>query len=212
MTRLDKRASNRADKQERIRAAALALFEERGFAETTTRAIAERAGIATGTLFLYAPTKELLLVHLFREEVEGVQLKAFATLPAKASLHRQLRHVFGAMFRFYAQRPALSRVFVRELLFLQGEAAEVHKALLYAFAGRLAELLSSAQDKGELADAVPPMLLATNAFAVYLLQLIAFLNGGHASLEDALDALEAALAAQLPRARAGSTRKARRTS
>jgi AcrR family transcriptional regulator len=40
------------------------MFRDRGFEATTTRDIAETAGIATGTLFNYFPTKEAIVVFL----------------------------------------------------------------------------------------------------------------------------------------------------
>ena len=46
--------------RERILQSARKLFQERGFEETTTRHIAVRAKIATGTLFNYFSTKEAL--------------------------------------------------------------------------------------------------------------------------------------------------------
>ena len=39
-----KRAQKKRDKEARIRAAALALFREKGYAAATTREVAERAG------------------------------------------------------------------------------------------------------------------------------------------------------------------------
>lgn len=51
--------------------AARALFAEVGFGPATTRAIAERAGVATGTVFNYFPTKEALAAALVRAELEG---------------------------------------------------------------------------------------------------------------------------------------------
>jgi AcrR family transcriptional regulator len=44
-----------------IQTAALALFEERGYARTTLEDIAEAAEVSTGTLFAYFPTKEDIL-------------------------------------------------------------------------------------------------------------------------------------------------------
>src|SRR5690349_14115596 len=85
---------NKHEKLERIREAARELFASKGFAETTTREIAERAGVGTGTLFLYARTKEELLMLVLAEKVEAVQEERFRTLPTQAPLLEQLLHVF----------------------------------------------------------------------------------------------------------------------
>jgi len=60
-----RRERNKAEKQDRIFAAAANLFEERGFDAVTTAEIAEAADVGAGTLFRYAATKgELLLMVL----------------------------------------------------------------------------------------------------------------------------------------------------
>lgn len=51
--------------------AALALFVERGYAATRVEAVAARAGVSKGTLFLYFPSKEALFKAVVRENIAG---------------------------------------------------------------------------------------------------------------------------------------------
>jgi AcrR family transcriptional regulator len=51
------RERNKEDKLARIEHAARRLFSKQGYDLTTTREIAERAGIGVGTLFVYFPEK-----------------------------------------------------------------------------------------------------------------------------------------------------------
>jgi len=53
--------------RQRILETAAGLFETAGWHETTTRGIAEAAGIATGTLFNYFPSKEAIAAALVTE-------------------------------------------------------------------------------------------------------------------------------------------------
>jgi AcrR family transcriptional regulator len=55
------------DKKTAIMEAALKLFTERGFHGTSTAQISKEAGVATGTLFNYFPTKEDLINSLYFE-------------------------------------------------------------------------------------------------------------------------------------------------
>ena len=66
-----------------IRAAALALFAERGFAATRLDDVARRAGIAKGTIYLYFPTKEDLFRALVRQDL----LPNLAALEQAAAAH-----------------------------------------------------------------------------------------------------------------------------
>ena len=52
------------DKEIRIINAAINIFSEKGFESTRTREIAERAGIAEGTIFRYFPTKDAILERM----------------------------------------------------------------------------------------------------------------------------------------------------
>jgi AcrR family transcriptional regulator len=55
------------DKRTAILESALKLFTERGFHGTSTAQISKEAGVATGTLFNYFPTKEDLINSLYFE-------------------------------------------------------------------------------------------------------------------------------------------------
>jgi AcrR family transcriptional regulator len=65
-----KRAQTKEATKQRIVAAALELFQSRGFDRTTTKQIAQKARIAEGTVFNYFPTKEDIALHFFEQEVD----------------------------------------------------------------------------------------------------------------------------------------------
>ncbi len=77
----------------RIAEAAMRLFAEQGFAATSTRQIAQAAGVSEGLIFRYFPTKLELLRTLsgtrrtLTGEVEGL-LKEVGDQPASVCLHR----------------------------------------------------------------------------------------------------------------------------
>lgn len=59
-----KREAQSAIRREQVLSAALALFCEHGYAGTSTRRIAEAAGVTEGLVFHYFPTKDALLLEL----------------------------------------------------------------------------------------------------------------------------------------------------
>ena len=73
------RERNKRDKLRRIKDAATELFLQKGFDDTTTRAIALRAGVGLGTVFLYAPTKRDLLFLIINEELQAEVDRATGT-------------------------------------------------------------------------------------------------------------------------------------
>ena len=70
--------------RKRIVDAALALFQSKGFDQTTTRQIARKAKLAEGTIFNYFETKEDIALHFFELEVDH----AIATVRTSARLRR----------------------------------------------------------------------------------------------------------------------------
>jgi AcrR family transcriptional regulator len=153
-TRQGKRERNKEQTKERILAAALASFQERGLEATTTREISRRAGIAEGTLFNYFKTKEDLALYFFQKETSDLiewfqaqtQLKK-APLPEKlfAIVHRQLEYIeayedfIGAVF-FRALQPT------SVLSPLSIESQELRLKYLRF----IREVLAEAEDKGEI--------------------------------------------------------------
>ena len=73
------------DKKTAIMEAALKLFTERGFHGTSTAQISKEAGVATGTLFNYFPTKEDLINSLYFDvkgqlsQSMGKEIEAYCT-------------------------------------------------------------------------------------------------------------------------------------
>ena len=144
--------------------------------------------------------------------------------PARGSLLvDQLVHVFSSFYRFYESDRRLSRLFIKELLFLDanppssdpsaepatGSAsepsrsisdAEKHTALTLEFIGRLSDLLRQAQSRGELRTDVDPLLATMNFFATYFLTLVGLLDpihGAHLTADLATQRLRMALQLQV---------------
>jgi AcrR family transcriptional regulator len=82
----------------RILDAAVDLFRSRGFDATTTRDIAQGAGIATGTLFNYFDTKEAIVGYLADEALAKAQA-AFARQNSNAGLEEELFAYVAAELR-----------------------------------------------------------------------------------------------------------------
>ena len=56
------------DKPQQIIDAAVRVFARKGYWSSRVRDIAREAGIAAGTIYLYFPNKEEILITLFREK------------------------------------------------------------------------------------------------------------------------------------------------
>src|ERR1700734_2832614 len=104
VTRRDRR---RAEIRERLFRAALTLFAERGYLETTVEDITEAADVGKGTFFNYFPTKEHVLATYGAERIAAVEralqrAKAGPVLPV-------LRELASDLAGHYTENPALLR-------------------------------------------------------------------------------------------------------
>ena len=192
---------SKRDKLDRIKRAARKLFGRKGFEATTTREIAAAADIGAGTLFLYAGTKEDLLVLIFREEIGRVVTEAFATMPARPLLD-QVLHLFGAMIALHERDRGLARVFVRELPFVEDRRHGIAEMMVSMFAG-IGNLIEQSKSRGELRADVPAARLAHNLFALYFFQLQRWLGGDPITSRQRDEGLRAALKLQLEGLRNG---------
>ncbi|NUO49061.1 MAG: TetR/AcrR family transcriptional regulator [Polyangiaceae bacterium] len=182
--------------RDRVRKAALELFSSAGFDATTTKAVAERAEVATGTVFVHAKDKVDLLCLVMHDRLEEATTTAFTTLPGGASLREQLLHVFGGVLAMYGKAPELAAPFIKHLPGATGPNAERVNALTFDFLGRLAALIESAKARGEVDDDVSSLAVASNLFALYFFALFSWI-GGFVSHEGIMPALEGSFDLQL---------------
>jgi len=91
----------------RILDAALHLFRERGFDETTMRDVAAEAGVATGAAYYYYRSKEdLVLAFYLRTEEESAE--TFAQIIASTKdLRKRVRGIIDAKFEQFAAHRTL---------------------------------------------------------------------------------------------------------
>lgn len=172
-----RRERNKQEKRRRILAAAGRLFRRKGFAGTTTQEIATAAGIAAGTLFLYARSKEDLLLLVFMDEMQEVIARAFAAVPLGAPLVDQLMHVFGVLADYHAEDVPLARAFIREIAFNEDrERRREVMGVRMAINAGVARLIGQAQQRREISRELDPGDAAQVYFSVYFLLLQNWLN------------------------------------
>jgi AcrR family transcriptional regulator len=177
---LGRRERNKRDKRERIVGAASDLFREQGFEATTGRQICERAGIATGTLFLYVRDKRELLFLIFRPLAEGAFARLHDGLRENEGVVDGLMRLFGALLRVYSADRQLARLFVQELLF-RGDQSEGMRALTAELSSRASRIVADGQARGELRPDLSVDKLARAVFAHYVFWVQLWLGTGDVS-------------------------------
>ncbi|MDR6224933.1 TetR/AcrR family transcriptional regulator [Desmospora profundinema] len=127
--------TNQTDKQKDVIRAALELFAEKGYAGTTTQAIAQKARVSEKTLFKHFESKE----KLFRQTVYPAMIQVLAPLlieqTEKIIEKEKNRHYRDVLYDVYKDRidfaienPDVIKLILQELLFspdLRGVMANI---------------------------------------------------------------------------------------
>lgn len=104
------RQKRSAETRVKILEAALELFRERGFAESTMREIASRSGVATGLAYYYFESKDAIVLDYYRRALEDLtpllepahkskklEDRVIAILEAKFAYFEPNRRFLGAL-------------------------------------------------------------------------------------------------------------------
>src|SRR5690348_13674543 len=101
-------------KRERILAAALRLFANETYQGVTMDRVAEAAGVAKGTLYLYFPSKEALYLGILSDGLESISKRYQATVDQRADIAERLRRAIDVSIQFYDERRDLLRLIATE--------------------------------------------------------------------------------------------------
>jgi AcrR family transcriptional regulator len=199
------RALQKEAVRKRIVDAALALFQSKGFDQTTTRQIAQKAKLAEGTIFNYFETKEDIALYFLQLEVDHaiatvrstprlrrapLEEKLFALVEAQLEFLAPHEKFIGAAF-VHALRPTSKIAFSMQALDLRNR-----------YLGFVQELI-------EDSDSVPSGSLLTWAapslfWIYYLGMLLYWLNDASKGKQHTLALLDRSLTVGVAMLRKGS--------
>ena len=179
-------ATSRADKaratRRRMRAAALALFTDRGYASTSMQAIAEKAGVAVQTLYFTFGTKRALLSEILDIAVAGDE-EPVPTLERSSVLaaiddpdrERQLREQTRIAREIY-QRVAPVLQVVANAASADPELAELWETNNTQRATVMERLISALVAKGPLRDGLDTAMAIDIALALQSPEMYLYLT------------------------------------
>jgi AcrR family transcriptional regulator len=156
--RAGRRERRRLETRERIFSAALALFAERGFMETTVEDITEAADVGKGTFFNYFPTKEHVLATYGAERLATVERALQEARKGKQPVMEVLRELAAGVAGQAAESPAL----VRAIYAAHASCTAVRDELqgrMHTARRLLGQIFRLAQERGEVRQDLSPAVL-----------------------------------------------------
>jgi AcrR family transcriptional regulator len=208
--RAGRRERRRAEIRERIFRAALELFAERGFLETTVEDITEAADVGKGTFFNYFPTKEHVLATLGAERLAVIE-RAHKRAQTGAVLPT-LRGMAIELAGHSSESAALLRAIYAAHASCEPVRAELLKRL-HAARRLLTEIYHIAQERGEVRRDRSPAELAQLTQIVFFGIVLAWAMNPDSSLhktaEDVWNLLSADLGVERTHRSGGEQRSER---
>lgn len=147
----------------RLLDAAQSLIEEGGYAAASVMAIADRAGVAAGTLYRHFTSKEDLFVEVFRSvcsREESAMRAAAEELGDQATAAERLQHVLATFARRALRNPRLAWALIAEPVDPLVDAERL------AYRSRYAALIAEGLQAGIAAGELPAQDAALTAAAL----------------------------------------------
>ncbi|MBI4818195.1 MAG: TetR/AcrR family transcriptional regulator [Deltaproteobacteria bacterium] len=157
--------TSKEDTRQRIIEAAVEVFAEQGFFGARVCDVAERAGVADGTIYLYFKSKDDLLLSLFREKMSEIVARLSAIASEPASPEAKIRRYVSEHLALVEQQPKLMQILTVEIRqsarFLRASGAALGFARYLAL---LSSIIDEGQSAGVFRKSLHPPVIARALF------------------------------------------------
>ncbi|MBM7867715.1 TetR family transcriptional regulator [Heliobacterium gestii] len=151
-------------KVEQIFQGAVDIFAEKGFDRATMDEVAERSGVAKGTLYYHFDGKEDLIAFLMEEGTERLSEYIREAVAGTEDPIEQLRQAIHALVRFFDQNRDFCQLMLVGVWFNR-ERQTQFRQFLHQFYNHLSGIILSGMEQGQLRP-MPAELSATGLFGL----------------------------------------------
>lgn len=153
--------SDIANKKESILTSTLELIKENGFHGTPISLIAQKAGVASGTIYHYFHSKDAIIMELHRTIKKQMVMAMFSDVSTKKEYKQQFFEGWTNLVKYFINNPS-ALIFIQQ--FNSSPYAKLASAVdTKASVNRFYEFFQSGMDKGYLKK-MEYMLIATVVF------------------------------------------------
>ncbi len=174
---LQGRRAQKQATQARILDVARLHFEREGFERANVRTIASEAGVAAGTVLLHFTDKLGLLHAALHDDLEATIARCLAS-PNRGGLLARMCAVARPFYAYYAARPRLSKVLLKESLLADPPWRERFTHQLTRVLVHVVAIVEQAKANGELARTTDARLFSAAFSSFYYFALIGWVQGG----------------------------------
>jgi len=151
---LSRRERKKDETRHRIFRAAIGLFREQGFEQTTVDDITEKADVAKGTFFNYFRRKEAVLAFLSEIRLQAIEENAESFLAETRPAREKLMDLYSTAASAYEEDRELSRYVLIELMTRMFSPTE---EVVVRWHEQIVRLVTQGQESGELRRDLAPL-------------------------------------------------------
>lgn len=170
-------------KRQRILDAAVRIFAEQGFWNAKVSQIADAAGVADGTIYLYFKSKDDLLISLFEDRMEAVLSTLKSALESATTATERLKAVVRLHLELVEANRAMAEVITVELRQSAKFIKEYANPKFAEFLRLIARAIADGQAAGELRADLDPPLVARALFGALDEIALSWLVRGHGKVD-----------------------------
>src|SRR3984893_3190589 len=178
----NRRERHRTETRDRIYRAALQLFAERGYLETTVEDITNAADVGKGTFFNYFPSKEHILAAFGRMQISKVQAGADRDAESNLPIREYLIRLAIEATSAPARNPAIIRALLQANL-SSSPVRQTMKEIHAKATALLAHIIEEGQKRGEIRRDLDPVLIAQTLSQSLLGSMLVWSLYGDGTLE-----------------------------
>lgn len=151
-------SKKQTEKQQKIVEAAVKMFAEKGYSNTSTSEIAKAAGVAEGTIFRHYGTKDNLLLSIIlpfiKDSLPSMAEGVFKEINIEQlpSFESFLRALIKNRIEFIKDNREIFQILVKEILYNEGLRKELEPYITVNILRRILPSIERFQAQGELAD------------------------------------------------------------
>jgi AcrR family transcriptional regulator len=150
--------------------AAIQLFGDKGYENTSIEQLAKVAGIGKGTVYSYFTTKRDILYAFCEDELEYIHQQLGGKSNQDDPILEQLLTFFMAEFHYITQNPEFGRLFMQEMIFPKANVQQGQQdKAIQNYLAIIVPIITRAQERGEIRAELDPLDICGHFYALYLI-------------------------------------------
>lgn len=160
------------------------IFYEKGYDATSTKDIADAAGLLKGSLYYYIETKEDFLFEIIKESHDGALATLDRVRQFEGDTLERLARLVSEHFRYFVENLVTTTIYFREFRVLSPERQALIAAEGDLYLDFVRELLNQGQQEGVIAQELDVRLISIGIVGMVNSAWLWYQPGGSRSIDE----------------------------